>query len=141
MEGKAPLAQAAQCQSHLGHNSIGAGCSNQIQVTQGQDLHWGGALVQAAFGCCIPLLLTCGQDSIETVQLALVVFSFHQLVQILHLHSWWSSPAATCAGGVFPQSTSAFSDVHIAICTVWLVVVVLVFLCCDGDCMWWWLYI
>ena len=36
--------------------SIGVGCSNQIQVAQGQDLHYGSALVQAAFGCCIPLL-------------------------------------------------------------------------------------
>ena len=26
------------------------------QVAQGQDLHLGGALVQAEFGCCIPLL-------------------------------------------------------------------------------------
>ena len=38
----------------LGHKSIGAGCSNQMQVAQGQDLDCG--LVQAAFGCCIPLL-------------------------------------------------------------------------------------
>ena len=28
-------------------------------------------------------------------------FSSHQLAQVLHLHSWWSSPAATCAGDVF----------------------------------------
>ena len=26
---------------------------------------------------------------------------------------------ATCAGGVFPQSTSAFTNAHIATCTVW----------------------
>ena len=31
-------------------------------------------------------------------------FSFHQLVQILHLHTWWSSPAATCAGVFFPAT-------------------------------------
>ena len=30
---------------------------------------------------------TCAQDGVDTVQLALVAFSFHQLVQILHLHS------------------------------------------------------
>ena len=36
-------------------------------------------------------------------------FCFHQLVKILHLQSWWSSPAATCAGGVFPWRTSAFT--------------------------------
>ena len=29
-----------------------------------------------------------------TLQLALVVFSVHQLAQILHLHSWWSSQLA-----------------------------------------------
>ena len=28
-------------------------------------------------------------------------FSLHQLAKILHLQSWSSSPAATCAGGVF----------------------------------------
>ena len=36
-----------------------------------------------------------------TVQLVLVVFSFHQLAKILHLQSWLSSSTATCAGGVF----------------------------------------
>ena len=34
--------------------------------------------------------------------LALVVFSFHQLSQILHLHTRWSAPAATCTDVVFP---------------------------------------
>ena len=57
--------------------SIGAGCSNQIQVAQGQDLHYGGALVQVAFGCCIPLL---------------------------YLYPRWSCHCATCAGGVFPST-------------------------------------
>ena len=33
------------------------------------------------------------------------MFSFHQQVQILHWHMWWSAPAATCAGGVFPSSS------------------------------------
>ena len=32
-------AQVAQCQDHLGHKSIGAGCSNQMQVAQGQYLY------------------------------------------------------------------------------------------------------
>ena len=36
-------------------------------------------------------------------------FSFHQLAQTLHLHSWWSSPAATCADSVFPRSTCTSS--------------------------------
>ena len=48
---KTPV-QVVQCQDHLGHKSIRAGCSNQMQVAQGQDLHGGGALVQAVFGCC-----------------------------------------------------------------------------------------
>ena len=39
-------------------------------------------------------------------------FSFHQLAKILHLQSWSSSPAATCAGGVFPWSTSTFTNVR-----------------------------
>ena len=43
----------------------------------------------------------------------------------------WSSPTATCTGGVFPWSTSAFTYVrtnelaHITTCTVWW--------------WWWWL--
>ena len=40
-------------------------------------------------------------------------------MQILHLHSLWSLPSATCAGGVFLQNTTTFTDVHIATCTVW----------------------
>ena len=52
---------------------------------------------------------------------------------ILYLHSWWSSSTATCTCGVFPWSTSAFTNVltneyaQIAICTVWW-------------WWWWWLY-
>ena len=56
MEGKTPPAHVAQCQDYLGHKSIGAGCSNQVQLAQGHHLN---------------------------ANLA--------LVQILHLHSWWSS--------------------------------------------------
>ena len=44
-----------------------------MQVALGQDLHLGSVLVQAAFGCCIPLLYLC-PDSLDTVQLELVVF-------------------------------------------------------------------
>ena len=60
--------------------------------------------------------------------------------QILHLHSWWSSLAATCAGGVFLQNTSAFTDAYCNLHCVVVVVLVVVFLCCGGDCMWCWLY-
>ena len=66
-------------------------------------------------------------------------FSIHQLVQILHLHTWWSSPAATCVGGVCPSSHwRTYSTCTHATCTVWWwlnVVVLVVYL-------WqWWLYI
>ena len=47
-------------------------------------------------------------------------FSIHQLVQILHLHTWWSSPAATCVGGVCPSSHwRTYSTCTHATCTVW----------------------
>ena len=48
---------------------------------------------------------------IEHHQLALVVFSCHQLVQRSHLHLKWTL-SATCTGGVFPMPTSALSKVH-----------------------------
>ena len=43
---------------------------------------------------------TSAQDDLDTLQLALVVFFCHQLVQIRNLHSWWSSPAI-CTGDVY----------------------------------------
>ena len=46
--------QVAQCQDHLGHKYIGAGCSNQMQLAQGHHLDADLALVLSAFGCCIP---------------------------------------------------------------------------------------
>ena len=39
--------------------SIGAGCSNQMQLAQGHHLNADLALVLPAFGCCIPLLYLC----------------------------------------------------------------------------------
>ena len=58
--------------------------------------------------------------------------------------------AATCAGGVFSWSTSAFTKVRtnewakIATCTVWwwlLYFYVVVMIVCVGGCMFWqWLY-
>ena len=69
-----------------------------MQVVQGQVLVRVCALVQAAIGCCILLLL------VPTMVLTLCdlrwwCFSSHQLAQIHDLHSWWSSPA-TCASPV-----------------------------------------
>ena len=42
--------------NHLGHKSIGVGCSNQIQLAQGHHLNANLDLVLPAFVCCIPLL-------------------------------------------------------------------------------------
>ena len=68
--------------------------------------------MQAAIGCCILFLYLCPmQDGLDTVQLALVVFSCHQLAQILYLHSW-SSSTATCANGVFLGALA-----HLLMCT------------------------
>ena len=71
---------------------------------------------------------TCAQDGLDTVQLALVVFFLPSTSKILHLDSWWSSPAATCAGGVLPWST--MHTLQLALCGGG-----------GGDCMWWWLYV
>ena len=64
------------------------------------------------------------------LQLALYIYAFeHEAIRlpktenniargtlgapkILHLQSWSSSPAATCTGGVFPWSTSAFANLR-----------------------------
>ena len=49
--------------------------SNQMQVALGQVLIRVFALVQAAIGCCILLLLTTSsQEGLDSLQLALVVF-------------------------------------------------------------------
>ena len=77
---------------------VGAGCSNQMQVAQGQGLVRVCALVQAAIGCCILLLLV-PKTVLTLCNLRWLCFSCHQLVQRPHLHSWGSSPA-TCTGGV-----------------------------------------
>ena len=41
---------------------------------------------------------------LTSLDLVLVVFSFSQLMQTFHLHRWWLSPVATCAGGAFSFS-------------------------------------
>ena len=82
-----------------------------MQLAQGHHLNADFALVLPAFGCCIALFYTCAQDGLDTVQRALVVFSFHLLAKIFHLHSW-SSPTATYAGDVFTLSTSTFTNVR-----------------------------
>ena len=67
------------------------------------------ALMQSAIGCCILLQLV--PKMVLTLQLALVVFSRNQLVQRLHLHLQWASPA-TCAVCVYLVPTRAFANVH-----------------------------
>ena len=71
--------------------------------------HAGPDLVAGGDGCRCILLVhptsTCTKASHYLLQLALVVFS-HQPVQMLHLHMWWSLPAATCTGGTPPHTTT-----------------------------------
>ena len=55
--GKTLPAQVAEGQDHASWALVGAGCSSQFQVAQGQGLVRDCALVPAAFGCCILLLL------------------------------------------------------------------------------------
>ena len=71
------MSQVALCQDHLGHKCIcrSTGCSNQMQVAQGQDMHF-----KVAPLCKLHLVAashsnTCAQDGLATVQVALVVFS------------------------------------------------------------------
>ena len=62
------------------HGAVGVRYSRSVLYTLRHSIFLGafgivhaGALVQAAFGCCIRLLYLC-QDGLDTVQLALVVF-------------------------------------------------------------------
>ena len=55
---------------------------------------------------------TCTQDGLVTVQLALVMFFLPPTSENTSLAVMLSSPAATCAGGVFHWSTSAFTNVR-----------------------------
>ena len=66
--------------------------------------------------CCIPLQLApmdAGARSPLTFSnLRWWCFSFQQLVQTLYLHLWWL-PSATCAGGRFPSTTCAYSNLKL----------------------------
>ena len=55
-------------------------------------------VMMAVVACCCSILLQLAL-MLADLNLALVVFSFHELVQILHWHTWLSAPVATCAGG------------------------------------------
>ena len=57
-------------------------------------------------------------------------FSFQQLAQILHLHMWWSSAVATCAGGVFSfNHWRKYSTCTRATCTVWWYIYIYIATC------------
>ena len=144
MEGKTPPAQVAQCQDHLGYKYRSGMQQPNTGSTRARSALW-----WCPCASCIWLLhpapILVPKMVLTLCNLRWWCFSFHQLAKILHLQSWWSSPAATCAGGVFLWSTSAFTNVrtneksHIATCTVWwwwyfYVVVVIV---CGGGCMLW----
>ena len=58
-----------------------------MQVAQGEDMHYSGALVQAAFGCCIPLLYVCKIDGLDTVQIALMVSEVYKCTYISNKES------------------------------------------------------
>ena len=60
--------------------------------------------VVVVYCCCILLQLALKLHDHCTL-FVLVVISFHQLVQILHLHTWWLAPAATCICGGFPSTS------------------------------------
>ena len=70
-----------------------------------------------ADGCWCPVPLTFSN-------LRWWCFPFQQLAQTLTLHLWWL-PSATCAGGLFPSTTCAYSNLH---CVVVVVVVVVLYM-------------
>ena len=63
-----------------------------------------------ADGCWCPVPLTFSN-------LRWWCFSFQQLAQTLYLHLWWL-PSATCAGGLFPSTTCAYSNLHCVVVVV-----------------------
>ena len=81
-----------------------------MQVAHGQGQVRDCALVQAAIGCCILLLLV-PKLVLTLSNLRWQCFSCHQIAQRPHWHLLWTSPT-TCAGGVFLAPTSAFTNVH-----------------------------
>ena len=70
--------------------------------------------------CCIPLDGCWCLVPLTFSNLCWWCFSFQQLAQTLYLHLWWL-PSASYAGGLFPSTTCACSNLH---CVVVVVVVV-----------------
>ena len=111
MEGKTPPAQVAQYQDHLAHKyRSGMQQPNAGSTRARSALRW------CPCASCIWLLhpapILVRKVVLIPCNLCWWCFSFHQLAKILHLQSWSSSSDATCAGGVFPWSTSAFTNVR-----------------------------
>ena len=110
---KTPPAQVRQCQDHLGHKyRSGMQQPNAGSTRARSALRW------SSCASCIwllhpaPILVPKMVLTLCNCNLRWWCFSFHQPVQILYLHSWWSSSTATCTGGVFPWSTSTFTNVR-----------------------------
>ena len=100
--------------------------------------------------CCIPLQFAL--MLVLTFAPCAGGVSFHQQVQILHWHMWWSAPAATCTGGVFPSSSwrkystctcGGHHPLQLALVVFFLPTTganTLLALC-GGGCMWWYIHI
>ena len=99
------------CQDHLGHKyRSGMQQPNAGSTRARSALRW------CPCASCIWLLhpapILVPKMVLTLRNLRWWCFSFHQLAKILHLPSRSSSPAATCTGGVFHWSTSAFTNVR-----------------------------
>ena len=129
MEGKRPPAQVAQCQPHLGHKyRSGMQQPNAGSTRARSALRW------CPCASCIWLLhpapILVPKMVLTLCNLRWWSFSFHQLVQILHLQSWSSSPAATCAGGVFLGALA-----HLLMCAQTNRYTLQLALCGGGGCI------
>ena len=88
----------ARCGSRPSWALVEAGCSNQLQLAQEHNSKPDLALVLTAFGYCILLLYTSAQDSLDPLQLMLVVcFYCHQIAEDL---------TCTCRGMVLGYKDS-----------------------------------
>ena len=110
LQGKTPPVQVAQCQDHLGHKyRSGMQQPNAGSTRARSALRW------CPCASCIWLLhpapILVPKMVLTLCNLRWWCFSFHQLAQILYLHSWWSSFTATCTGGVFPWSTCIICNI------------------------------
>ena len=106
--------QVAQCQDHLGHKY-----RSGMQQPNADSTRARSALRWCPCASCIWLLhpapILVPKMVLTLRNLRWWCFSFHQLAKILHLPSRSSSPAATCAGGAFHWSTSAFTNLFLFI--------------------------